>query len=262
MAVLAVAATISAERASPLGLEATPRTPAVTPVDEVACPYVPAMRVLAANPRTTAACAVVAVDVPTTPARPVESATPCAPTVLPEGLVSRAKMPPPRPLNVPPNAVTEPLAVKVRLPAMFWLAMNAFVPSVAAVPAILLGVMLAPAAILASVTELAPSRAFVTPPLAIPSVTPPLVPPPVRPVPAVTPVIGPPFVPSPALVITVPSVNTSALPAPLIFTFPATSNFCEGVVVPNPTFPPFGSVTTTYRFYTVPAPPGDPMYPP
>src|SRR5205807_3223067 len=67
--------------------------------------------------------------------------------------------------------------------------------------------------------------------------TPPVVPPPVSPVPAVTPVIVPPPTPIAALLITLPSGNVSALPAPLIFTFPATSSFCVGVPVPIPKFP-------------------------
>src|SRR6266478_2420690 len=88
--------------------------------------------------------------------------------------------------------------------------------------------MLAPAAILASET----------PPLAMLNVTPPAVPPPVKPAPAATPVMVPPPTPAPALVITVPSGNTSALPPPLIFTFPSTSSFCVGTPVPIPKFPP------------------------
>src|SRR4029077_1492055 len=136
-----------------------------------------------------------------------------------------------------------------------------FAPSVAAPPLIFAGLRL-PSAILAFVTELTPSRAFVTPPLAMFSVTPPDVPPPVSPVPAVTPVIVPPLVPAPALVITVLSGNTSALPVPLIFTFPATSSFCVGVVVPNPTFPAFGSVNMANLLLTAPAPLGEPTYRP
>src|SRR6266853_6067638 len=94
------------------------------------------------------------------------------------------------------------------------------------------------------------------------SVTPPVVPPPLNPVPAVTPVIVPPLVPAPALVITVPSGKISALPPPLIFTFPVTSNCCVGVVVPNPTLPAFGSVTSAYLLVTVPLPLGELMYRP
>src|SRR6266478_5677406 len=88
--------------------------------------------------------------------------------------------------------------------------------------------MLAPAAILASET----------PPLAMLNVTPPAVPPPVKPAPAATPVMVPPPTLVAALLITLPSENTSALPPPLIFTFPATSSFCVGTPVPIPKLPP------------------------
>src|SRR6266478_919343 len=88
--------------------------------------------------------------------------------------------------------------------------------------------MLAPAAILASET----------PPLAMLNVTPPAVPPPVKPAPAATPVMVPPPTLVAALLITLPSENTSALPPPLIFTFPATSSFCVGTPVPIPKVPP------------------------
>src|SRR5262245_31464941 len=43
----------------------------------------------------------------------------------------------------------------------------------------------------------------------------------------------------PAVVMLVPSGNTSALPVPLNLMFPATSSLLPGLVVPIPRFPPF-----------------------
>src|SRR6266478_5041730 len=132
---------------------------------------------------------------------------------------------------------------------IFWPA-NVFAPVVANAlgsipPSIVALTLLSPAplpvnefAVMLPVNVLLPAPSCGTTAGFIPSVTPPVVPPPVSPAPAVTPVIVPPPTPVAALLITLPSGNVSALPAPLIFTFPATSSFCVGTPVPIPKFPP------------------------